>query len=159
MIPTLRKNCRYRCYQFVSIKQALAFRRFYFKDYWNLVDLFIVALSIVDIVIDEVAGEATGNFSPSVLKVAKVFRVLRMGRLLRLFKVSDKFTELNHVFFPFCGFFLEYRCREKLLVSTAKQRFASIWKTLISLSSQIVNYDLSLASTSLNRNVSACRSQ
>lgn len=86
-------------------------------------DLFIVALSIVDIVIDEVAGEATGNFSPSVLKVAKVFRVLRMGRLLRLFKVSDKFTELNHVFFPFYGFFLEYRCREKLLISTAKQRF------------------------------------
>lgn len=82
----------------------MAFRRFYFKDYWNLVDLFIVALSIVDIVIDEVAGEATGNFSPSVLKVAKVFRVLRMGRLLRLFKVSDKFTELNHVFFLFMVF-------------------------------------------------------
>ena len=60
MIPTLRKNCRYRCYQFVSIKQALAFRRFYFKDYWNLVDLFIVALSIVDIVIDEVAEENWG---------------------------------------------------------------------------------------------------
>lgn len=66
--------------------KALAFRRFYFKDYWNLIDLSIVALSIVDIVIDEVADKATGSFSPSVLKVAKVFRVLRMGRLVRLFK-------------------------------------------------------------------------
>lgn len=68
--------------------QILAFRRYYFKDYWNLLDLFIVILSLIDIIIDQAVEEGTGNFSPSILKVAKVFRVLRMGRLLRLFKVG-----------------------------------------------------------------------
>ncbi|XP_015758289.1 PREDICTED: sodium/hydrogen exchanger 10-like, partial [Acropora digitifera] len=67
-------------------KVIMAFRRYYFKDYWNLLDLFIVILSIVDIVIDLSVDKATGGFSPSILKVAKVFRVLRMGRVLRLFK-------------------------------------------------------------------------
>ena len=72
-----------------SLQQALAFRRFYFKDYWNLLDLFIDILSLIDIVIDQAGDKGTGSFSPSILKVAKVFRVLRMGRLLRLFKVGD----------------------------------------------------------------------
>ena len=75
-------------YLFLSQK-ILAFRRFYFKDYWNLLDLFIVVLSVIDIIIDQAVDVATGSFSPSILKVAKVFRVLRMGRLLRLFKVGD----------------------------------------------------------------------
>ncbi|XP_068761684.1 sperm-specific sodium:proton exchanger-like [Montipora capricornis] len=69
-----------------AIWKAMAFRRFYFKDYWNLLDLFIVILSVIDIVIDLSVDRATGGFSPSILKVAKVFRVLRMGRVLRLFK-------------------------------------------------------------------------
>ena len=71
----------------LTVIQAMAFRRFYFKDYWNLLDLFIVILSVIDIVIDLSVDRATGGFSPSILKVAKVFRVLRMGRVLRLFKV------------------------------------------------------------------------
>lgn len=80
----------YENFAFVLVLwQALAFRRYYFKDNWNLLDLFIVALSIIDIVLDQAADNATGSFSPSILKVAKVFRVLRMGRLLRLFKVRD----------------------------------------------------------------------
>lgn len=74
---------------FLGFQQALAFRRYYFKDKWNLIDLFIVLLSIIDIVIDQAADKATGSFSPSILKVAKVFRVLRMGRLVRLFKVGN----------------------------------------------------------------------
>ena len=74
----------------------MAFRRYYFKDYWNLVDLFIVILSIIDIVIDLSVDQATGGFSPSILKVAKVFRVLRMGRVLRLFKVSGCLSLNKH---------------------------------------------------------------
>jgi hypothetical protein len=67
--------------------QIIAFRIHYFKDYWNLLDLFIVTLSVIDIVIDSVTDNAaTGDFSPSVLKV---FRILRVGRLLRLVKVSE----------------------------------------------------------------------
>lgn len=105
-------NSSYFC--FVSIfKQALAFRRFYFKDYWNLLDLFIVVLSVIDIVIDQaVTDRATGSFSPSILKVAKVFRVLRMGRLLRLFKVSDADRNDYNVFF--LSFHLHFLCLSEI---------------------------------------------
>ncbi len=84
-----------------TCQQALAFRRYYFKDYWNLLDLFIVALSIIDIVIDQAADRATGSFSPAILRVAKVFRVLRMGRLLRLFKVRECAKRLYRCFARF----------------------------------------------------------
>ena len=66
----------------------LAFRRHYFTDYWNLLDLFIVLLSLIDIGIDLGTDDAGGSFSPSILKVARVFRALRMGRLLKLLKVT-----------------------------------------------------------------------
>ena len=67
--------------------QICAFREFYFKDYWNLLDLLIVFLSVIDIVIDEAAEGATEGFSSNILKVSRVFRVLRMSRVLRLLKV------------------------------------------------------------------------
>ncbi|XP_067045427.1 sperm-specific sodium:proton exchanger-like [Acropora muricata] len=87
-MPILNKINYFYCSLYVTeaIWKMMAFRRYYFKDYWNLLDLFIVILSIVDIVIDLSVDQATGGFSPSILKVAKVFRVLRMGRVLRLFK-------------------------------------------------------------------------
>ena len=66
----------------------LAFRGYYFKDKWNLLDMIIVFLSIVDLTMDLVTDGALGSFSPSVLKLAKVFRILRMGRLLKLIKVN-----------------------------------------------------------------------
>ena len=71
----------------ICFLQLLAFRKHYFKDYWNLLDLFIIILSAVDIVLDIVAAGSMGGFSPGVLKVAKIFRVLRMGRVLKLMKV------------------------------------------------------------------------
>ena len=61
----------------------------FFKDYWNLLDLFIVLLSAVDIVLDLVAAGSLGKFPPGVLKVARIFRVMRMGRILKLIKVSS----------------------------------------------------------------------
>ena len=66
----------------------LAFRKYYFKDKWNILDLVIVILSIVDVVVDVYTDGAMGSFSPSVLKLAKICRILRMGRLLKLLKVS-----------------------------------------------------------------------
>jgi len=69
------------------ITKMLAFRRYYFKDKWNVLDMCIVFLSITDMAIDLLAdGASMGSFSPSVLKLAKVFRILRMGRLLKLIK-------------------------------------------------------------------------
>ena len=50
--------------------------------------MMIVFLSIVDLTMDLVTDGALGSFSPSVLKLAKVFRILRMGRLLKLIKVN-----------------------------------------------------------------------
>ena len=67
----------------------MAFGRYYFTDYWNLLDLLIVIFSLVDIVIDMATNGATGSFSPAILRVARVFRILRMGRLLRLLKVGN----------------------------------------------------------------------
>ena len=87
-ILVLKYTFCYKSLTNILVLQILAFRRYYFKDYWNLLDLFIVILSLIDIIIDQAVEEGTGNFSPSILKVAKVFRVLRMGRLLRLFKVG-----------------------------------------------------------------------
>ena len=71
-------------------------------------DLFIVILSILDIVIDLAADNATGSFSPAILKVARVFRVLRMGRLLRLFKVCHLQFMLSFESVC-CFFFSSYR--------------------------------------------------
>ncbi len=45
-------------------------------------------LSVVDIILDIVAAGSMGAFSPSVLKVAKIFRLLRIGRVLKLIKVN-----------------------------------------------------------------------
>ena len=58
-------------------------------------DLFIVALSFVDIVVDTIESKDTHGFSPSVLKVAKIFRILRMGRILKLVKVINDLSLLN----------------------------------------------------------------
>ncbi|XP_057290115.1 sodium/hydrogen exchanger 10-like [Hydractinia symbiolongicarpus] len=66
--------------------KILAFRVYYFKDKWNLIDLTIVALSVIDVIVDLVTEGATGSFSPGVLKLAKIFKILRMGRLLKLMK-------------------------------------------------------------------------
>ena len=66
----------------------LAFRGYYFKDKWNIIDLIIVILSIVDVFIDIFTEGESNNFSPGVLKLSKVLRIFRMGRLLKLMKVS-----------------------------------------------------------------------
>ena len=47
-------------------------------------------LSIVDIILDRLAAGSLGHFSPGVLKVAKIFRIMRMGRVLKLIKVRKR---------------------------------------------------------------------
>ncbi|XP_048585520.1 sodium/hydrogen exchanger 10 isoform X2 [Nematostella vectensis] len=88
-LPTLKIiNYLYvTLYTMETIWKIVAFRIYYFKAYWNLLDLFIVALSFIDIIIDQAASSSDDtSFSSTFLKTARIFRVLRMGRLLRLIK-------------------------------------------------------------------------
>lgn len=67
----------------------LAYRGYFLRDGWNILDSTIVMLSLVDLVVDLGTSGGTHSFSPSILKVAKVFKILRMGRLLKLIKVRE----------------------------------------------------------------------
>ena len=70
----------------------LAFRKYYFKDWWNIIDFCIVIMSVVDVFLDVFTEGPSSNFSPAVLKLSKVLRIFRMGRLLKLMKVSHIVT-------------------------------------------------------------------
>lgn len=94
---------------------------YYFKDKWNLIDLTIVALSVIDVIVDLVTEGATGSFSPGVLKLAKIFKILRMGRLLKLMKVGAfRILLLNFLCFAFLYFLIIidvlYMCATKIIV-------------------------------------------
>ena len=98
------RNVTYYVHPFIPLIQICGFRVYFFKDYWNLLDLFIVSLSAVDIVLDLAAAGSLGSFPPSLLKVAKIFRVLRMGRVLKLIKVlliPTNFSLINLVLLLF----------------------------------------------------------
>ena len=69
--------------------QILSFGRHYIDSHWNKFDLLIIALSVVDIAIDLTVDMGSASaFNPNLLKIPKIFRLLRMSRLLRLFKVK-----------------------------------------------------------------------
>ena len=70
--------------------QIAGLRKYYFFSHWNQFDMFIIILSMVDIILDTTIGD-TGGFSPQMLKVVKLFRLLRGLRMLRLFKVGITF--------------------------------------------------------------------
>ena len=55
-----------------------AWGRTYFKETWNIFDLFIVIFSIIEILLEEMAG-----FN---LPIITLFRIFRVGRVLRLVK-------------------------------------------------------------------------
>ena len=80
--------------------QAVAFRKHYIlplkKNFWNWFDLVIVLISVIDICIDTFVPEnennGGSNFSPALLRVARILRVARVGRGLRAFKVLCTLT-------------------------------------------------------------------
>ena len=83
----------------------MAFRRWYFKSKWNLFDFVILIFSFIDIILDKTLFEsleaeqdsedcenlATSLFSPSIFRIAKAVRLLRLLRSLRLVKVRITF--------------------------------------------------------------------
>ena len=79
-------------------------------------DLVIVSLSAVDVVLDLAAAGSLGSFPPSLLKVAKIFRVLRMGRVLKLIKVDLISTNFSNINVVISGVFFSFKL--EMLVSS-----------------------------------------
>ena len=61
----------------------------YFRSYWNLFDLFIWLMSVVDVTIEFSAkeGNSSGNgFDPQIIRMVKWLKVMRSLRGIRLFR-------------------------------------------------------------------------
>ena len=67
--------------------QLVGLRQYYFYSKWNIFDFFILLVSLVDIIVELSLPESMSSFSPAVLRIIRVFRILRVGRGLRLVKV------------------------------------------------------------------------
>ncbi len=55
----------------------------YFKEGWNCFDFFLVAVSIVDLILEIVGSGGQSGFNPTILRVLRIFRVARLLRLVR----------------------------------------------------------------------------
>ncbi|KAI8489565.1 Sodium/hydrogen exchanger 10 [Branchiostoma belcheri] len=73
-------------YVLEAILKIVALRKHYFFSHWNQFDLFIIAVSIIDIVLDNIFGNV--DFNPAIFRIAKIFRLLRAMRMLRLSKAA-----------------------------------------------------------------------
>ncbi|XP_078585490.1 sperm-specific sodium:proton exchanger-like isoform X2 [Branchiostoma floridae x Branchiostoma japonicum] len=69
-----------------AVLKIIALRKHYFFSHWNQFDLFIIAVSIIDIVLDNIFGNV--DFNPAIFRIAKIFRLLRAMRMLRLSKAA-----------------------------------------------------------------------
>lgn len=90
-----------RVYFFVYLVEfgikVIGFRKFYFKEKWNLFDLIILIITTIDVGLELYdQGCGTNNkFSASGFKVIKVFRILRISRIGKLLKgLIPKFINL-----------------------------------------------------------------
>lgn len=93
---------------FLKFVQITGLRKMYFKSKWNLFDFIVLILCVIDIIVDlawlqSSTGEKDENgciiqsqsssttFSPSVLRLFKALKILRLLRTLRLGKVHMTF--------------------------------------------------------------------
>jgi hypothetical protein len=63
---------------------ALGFKGYYYNP-WNRFDLFVVIISIFDILLTIFSADALGAFKVGP-QIGRIFRVLRISRLLKLIK-------------------------------------------------------------------------
>jgi len=71
-------------FYFVDVIMRLyAFRWSFFECRWNLMDLFLIASDVIFKVVELIAGDAP---SFSILRLCKIFRVMRFARVVSLFK-------------------------------------------------------------------------
>lgn len=66
-----------------AVVKMIGLRHHYFTLPWNLFDLVLVSASVVGLIMEDVLNEFP--ISPTLLRVVRVFR---LGRVLRLVKVS-----------------------------------------------------------------------
>lgn len=65
-----------------AIVKILGYRKYYFKDPWNIFDFTLVIVSILDIILSDLLKIP---ISATFLRVVRVFRI---GRVLRMVKVN-----------------------------------------------------------------------
>ena len=65
-----------------AIMKILAWRTAYFKEGWNRFDFFIVAISVIELII-------TAFYEFGLLMIITLFRIFRIGRVLRLVKRAE----------------------------------------------------------------------
>lgn len=76
-----------------AVLKVIGLRQHYFLSKWNIFDFLVLLVALVDIVVEvSVPEDSTTRFSPSVLRVVGVLKVLRVGRVLRLIKVRNSTT-------------------------------------------------------------------
>lgn len=68
--------------------QLIGLRKYYFLSKWNIFDLLILGVSLVDVIIELSVPQSNSKFSPGVFRLVRIFRILRVSRVLRLLKVS-----------------------------------------------------------------------
>ncbi|PIK39622.1 putative voltage-dependent T-type calcium channel subunit alpha-1H isoform X5 [Apostichopus japonicus] len=93
MPPTMDMIMRYFNYMFTVVFIweavlkiiALSFRR-YMRDKWNKLDMFIVILSVISIVLEELEAD---SFIPVNPTIVRTMRVLRIARVLKLLKMAS----------------------------------------------------------------------
>ncbi len=73
------------------IVKIIGLRHYYFLSQWNLFDLAIFIVSLIDITLELVRpmDQANVAFPPAIFRVVGVLKILRVGRVLRLFKVVN----------------------------------------------------------------------
>ncbi|XP_014771226.1 sodium channel protein 1 brain [Octopus bimaculoides] len=77
-------------YAFEAIIKIVALRIHYLRNLWNVFDFLVVSLSVVDAFLNDVFG--AGMFmNPSLLRVARMFRI---GRIIRLIKWAKGMRKL-----------------------------------------------------------------
>ena len=72
-----------------SLIKIIGLRQYYFTVPWNLFDFVLVVASIVDLAVGDYASLP---IPPTMLRIVRVFRI---GRVLRLIKVSASFSTLE----------------------------------------------------------------
>lgn len=76
-------------YTMEAMAKFFALRLGYFKSKWNWLDLTILVLSYIDMIIEltrKDGSDSDNDFSPAMLRMARVFKLLRSLRGLRLAK-------------------------------------------------------------------------
>jgi cAMP-specific phosphodiesterase 4 len=75
------------------IFHTYAFGLFYLKDYWNIVDIIVIAISIAFVILDLTVKSS--SILKGILKIRGIFRLLRVFILIRKLNIVRMKRELR----------------------------------------------------------------